>query len=86
MEEERNTGVTIKELRQFLSKLPPEFDSFGMVNGEVAALGDSFYVRIDKPIVHLEIDESNKEFLILHQTETEISEIENTINGNPEGN
>ena len=65
MEEERNTGVTIKELRQFLSKLPPEFDSFGMVNGEVAALGDSYYVRIDKPIVHLEIDEANKEFLIL---------------------
>jgi len=83
---EENTGITIKELRTFLSKLPPEFDGFGMVNGEVAKLGDEYYVRIDKPIIHLEIDVETKEFLILNQSEKEIDEIKDSINGNSETN
>lgn len=85
MSNEKTTGVTIKELKNFLNNLPEKFDDFGIVNGEVATLGDESYVRIDKPVIHLEIDETNEEFLILHQSEDEINDIIATINGNSKG-
>ena len=84
-ETSENKGVTIRELKTFLNKLPEKFDDFGMVNGEVTGLVDEFYARVDKPIIHLEIDEENGEFLLLHQSEEELNEIMNKINGNPEG-
>ena len=84
-ETSENKGVTIRELKTFLNRLPEEFDDFGMVNGEVTGLADEFYARVDKPIIHLEIDEENGEFLLLHQSEEELNEIMNKINGNPEG-
>lgn len=80
MEETEKKGVTIRELKAFLNKLPKEFDDFGMVNGEVVGL-EEYYARIDKPVVHLEIDEQNKEFLILHQSGEELETIINKING-----
>lgn len=76
-----NKGVTIRELKEFLNRLPKEFDDFGMVNGEVAGV-EEFYVRIDKPVIHIEIDEENGEFLLLHQSEEELNDIMNSINGN----
>lgn len=83
-ETSENKGVTIRQLKTFLNRLPEEFDDFGMVNGEVAGI-EEFYARIDKPIIHLEIDEETGEFLLLHQSEDELNEIMNKINGNPEG-
>jgi hypothetical protein len=83
-ETSENKGVTIRELKTFLNSLPPDFDDFGMVNGEVAGV-EEFYVRLDKPIIHLEIDEETGEFLLLHQSEDELNEIMDKINGNPEG-
>ena len=83
-ETRENKGVTIRELKTFLNRLPEEFDDFGMVNGEVAGI-EEFYVRLDKPIIHLEIDEESGEFLLLHQSEEELNKIMDKINGNPEG-
>jgi hypothetical protein len=80
--EEKNDGMTILELKNFLNSLPINFDTFTIVNGEVSTLGENYYVRIDKPVVHLEIDENSKELLILHQTEEELKNIEESINGN----
>ena len=51
-ETSENKGVTIRELKAFLNRLPKEFDDFGMVNGEVTGLVDEFYARVDKPIIH----------------------------------
>ena len=65
-----------KEMRNFLISLPEDFDNFTIVNGEVAAVQGEFYVRIDKPVVQLSIDETSKELLILHQTEDEINDIQ----------
>jgi hypothetical protein len=51
-------------------------DEFEMVNGEVSELTETgYYARVDKPIIHLEIDEENGEFLLLHQSEEEIIDI-----------
>ena len=80
----QNKGITIKELKAFLARLPESFDTFGLVNGEVAGI-DEYYVRIDKPIVHLEIDEDSGEFLLLHQSEQELEDIIKTIDGTTEG-
>jgi hypothetical protein len=79
-------GITIKELKEFLSILPEHMDEFEMVNGEVSSLTDTgYYARIDKPIIHLEIDEKTNEFLLLHQSEEEINKIiEDVKNGDSE--
>ncbi len=76
-------GITIKELKEFLSILPEHMDEFEMVNGEVSELTESgYYTRIDKPIIHIEIDEENEEFILMHQSEEEINNIiDNAKNG-----
>ena len=76
-------GITIKELKSFLNSLPEHMDEFEMVNGEVSPLTDTgYYARVDKPIIHLEIDEENNEFLLLHQSEEEVETIINSANDN----
>lgn len=77
-------GITIGELKNFLDRLPEHMDSFEMVNGEVSELTESgYYARVDKPIIHLEIDEENEEFLLLHQSQEEVDKIIDKVkNGN----
>jgi len=63
-------GITIKELKRFLERLPENMDEFEMVNGEVSKLTeDGYYARVDNSVIHLEIDEKSGEFLLLHQSE-----------------
>lgn len=69
-----NKGMTIKGLKAFLNRLPEEFDDFSLVNGEVFGV-DEYYVRVDKPIVHIEVDEKSGEMLFLHQSEEELGTI-----------
>ena len=76
-------GITIKELKSFLNSLPKHMDEFEMVNGEVSELTDTgYYARVDKPIIHLEIDEETGEFLLLHQSQEEVDEIINSAKNN----
>lgn len=77
-------GITIKELKQFLSILPEDMDNFEMVNGEISESTETgYYGRVDKPIIHFEIDKENEEFLLLHQSQEEINKIiDNVKNGN----
>lgn len=78
-EEKRDKGITVKELRAYLTSLPVEFDDFGMVNGEVAHVDGISYSRLDKPIVYMAIDQETNEFVLLHQTMAEVNEIINGI-------
>jgi hypothetical protein len=76
-------GITIKELKTFLDRLPENMDEFEMVNGEVSELTETgYYARVDKPIIHLEIDDKTSEFLLLHQSEEEIETIINNTKNN----
>ena len=76
-------GIKLKELKEFLNTLPEHMDEFEMVNGEVSSLTENgYYARVDKPIIHLEIDEENGEFLLLHQSEEEIETIINDTKNN----
>jgi hypothetical protein len=75
--------MTIKDLRNFLNKLPSEFDDFGVVNGEVGTLDSEYYYRVDKPVVQISVDEETEEFLVLHQTKEEVEDIKNSVNHGP---
>ena len=75
--------MTLKELKVFINSIPETMNEFEMVNGEVSPLTDTgYYARVDKPIIHLEIDEENNEFLLLHQSEEEVETIINSAKDN----
>ena len=76
-------GITIKELKSFLNSLPEHMDEFEMVNGEVSELTETgYYARVDKPIIHIEIDEETNEFLLLNQSQEEVDKIINSAKNN----
>jgi hypothetical protein len=78
--------MTLKELREFISKLPQEMDNFMVVNGEVGYLDpeneDSMVYRVDNPIVTLYVDEETEEVCMFHQTREDVKEVlKNSNNG-----
>lgn len=76
---EEQGGMKLKDFKIFINSLPEEFDDFILINGEVAGVGE-YYVRVDKPIVHVEVDTNTQEVLFLHQAEEELEEILEEIN------
>lgn len=83
--------MTLKELREFLEKVPSEMDDFSVVNGEVGYLDpsddNSMVYRVDSPIVALYVDEQNKEVCMFHQTREDVNKIypNDNLDGNTEG-
>jgi hypothetical protein len=73
--------MKISELKEFLATLPEEFDDFTLVNGEFGKMeeeeGDeeSYYYRMDKPILSVYVDEETNEVCFLNQTQEDIDEI-----------
>jgi hypothetical protein len=71
--------MTLKELREFLDKVPTEMDGFTVVNGEVGYLdpndNDSMVYRVDNPIIALYVDENTKEICMFHQTQEDVNNI-----------
>ena len=74
--------MTLEELKAFLNSLPEEFNSYGVVNGEVGILKGSgeegkedLVYRCDKPIISLYVDENSKEVCFFHQTQEEVTEV-----------
>jgi hypothetical protein len=71
--------MTLKELRDFLDKVPTEMDEFMVVNGEVGYLDpnddDSMVYRVDNPIIALYVDENTKEICMFHQTQEDVNNI-----------
>ena len=49
--------MTLKELKNWLDKLPEEFMDFSVVNGEVGMLEGQYMYRLDKPVTTLTVDE-----------------------------
>jgi len=83
--------MTLKELREFLDKLPTEMDEFMVVNGEVGYLDpsddNSMVYRVDNPIVVLYVDEQTKEVCMFHQTREDVNNVypNDKLDGNTEG-
>jgi hypothetical protein len=82
--------MTLKELRDFLDKIPTEMDNFSVVNGQVGYLNsedeDSMVYRVDSPVIALYVDEHTKEVCLFHQTQEDVNNIfNNNEDGNTEG-
>jgi hypothetical protein len=83
--------MTLKELRDFLDKVPTEMDEFMVVNGEVGYLDpnddDSMVYRVDNPIIALYVDENTKEVCMFHQTQEDVNNVfpNKESNGDTEG-
>jgi len=81
--------MTVKELKDFMKKIPSEMDGYLVVNGEVGYLDqndeESMVYRVDNPIITLYVDENTKEFCMLHQTREDIKEMlkKDDTDGNP---
>lgn len=75
--------MTLAELKDFLTKLPTEMDTYDIVNGEVGYIDvkdeDSMVYRVDKPIIALYVDEQSKEICFFHQTQEDVN---NKLNNN----
>ena len=73
--------MTLEELKAFLNSLPEEFNTYGIVNGEVGTIKggsedkEDLVYRCDKPIISLYVDEQSKEVCFFHQTQEEVTEI-----------
>ena len=69
-------GLTIGELKSFIEQLPDKFDNYTVINGEFgAAKSGEDYFRIEKPVISIVVDEDTEDLCILHQAESEITEI-----------
>jgi len=60
--------MKLKELKDWVNQLPEEFLEFDVCNAEKGELTDDgeYTYRLDKPVVSLDVDEDNKEVLILN--------------------
>jgi hypothetical protein len=61
--------MILKELKEWINSLPPDFEQFSVVNGEYGEFEGEFKYRVDNPITTLLVDEETKEIVILNNTE-----------------
>ena len=66
--------MKLKDLKEWLSSLPHEFDEYEVVNGEVGELDEQYTYRIDKPVMAATVDEETKEVVFFHDKETKNKE------------
>ena len=64
--------MMLSELKEFINKLPEHMDNFTVVNGEFGYLDpedeNSLVYRVDKPVLMINVDESDSEIVLLNQT------------------
>ncbi len=79
--------MQLKDLREFLTKIPTELDEYEMVNGEVGVLDEEngYTYRVDKPIIALYVDEDTKEVCFFHQTQEDVKNINAQKYGDTQG-
>jgi len=77
--------MVLKELKEFIAKLPAEMDEYYIVNGEVGYIEpeneESLVYRVDKPIIALYVDRKSNEICFFHQTQEDVNKTLN--NGTP---
>ena len=75
--------MKLKDLKEFLTEIPDQFDDYELVNGEYGLLDatdeNSAVFRADKPIITMYVDIQTQEVCFLHQTQEVIDEIKKNI-------
>jgi hypothetical protein len=72
--------MILRELKEWIDKLPEECLEYSIVHAEVSDLPteddedgeSSFYIRLDKPITALSVDEENGEILIMNDYDEDL--------------
>jgi hypothetical protein len=64
--------MTLRELKNWINKLPEEFLEYSVMNGEFGMIDEEYHYRVDKPITTLTVDEETKEVVFLNDTYDEI--------------
>lgn len=65
--------MTLRELKNFISKLPEEMDEFDVVKCEVKLNDtDKTVIMYNNVILTIYVDEKNKEIQFNHQSEEEV--------------
>ncbi len=71
--------MQLKDLREFMKKLPSNLDEYELVNGEVGLVDpedtDTMVYRVDKPIIALYVDDSTGEICFFHQTQQNVNDL-----------
>jgi hypothetical protein len=65
--------MELRELKDWIDKLPEEYSGYTVVNGEEGKLDGKYWYRLDKPIITLMIDEDEKEIIMLNDSEKSLS-------------
>ena len=58
--------MKLRDLREWIERLPKKFDDFDVVNAECGVIDEEYTFRLDKPVTVLDIDENTKEILIMN--------------------
>lgn len=71
--------MNLKELKEWLDKLPEETLEWEVVLGEVGQVDEEYFYRKDSPIVALDLDTETNEVLIMRYNDKPITkeDIEN---------
>ena len=68
------------ELKEFINSLPEEMNEFTVVNGEYGFIDpeneEGFIYRVDKPVIAINVDENDKEVVLLHQTREDLTNVD----------
>ena len=68
------------ELKEFINSLPEEMNEFTVVNGEYGFIDpeneEGFIYRVDKPVIAINVDENDKEVVLLHQTREDLTKVD----------
>ena len=68
------------ELKEFINSLPEEMNEFTVVNGEYGFMDpvneEGFIYRVDKPVLAINVDENDKEVVLLHQTREDLTNVD----------
>lgn len=68
--------MILKELKEWINKLPEIYDEYTVVNGEYGSIDGEYMYRLDKPVITLAVDQETKEILILNDIQNDESEKE----------
>lgn len=68
--------MKLKEMKEWLQKLPTEMDEYEIILGELGQIDSEYWYRQDAPIAAMDVDRESKEILIMRMSDKELTKAE----------
>lgn len=68
--------MKLKEMKEWLQKLPTEMDEYEIVLGELGQIDSEYWYRQDAPIAAMDVDRESKEILIMRMSDKQLTKEE----------